>query len=202
MDKSRPPRATCCRCGGERTGRHSGYCRTCWAAYMRERKQGLHVPPEPRQCRQCGETYQPQRRIRSWYCSRTCKYRAKSTRPSVRACAHCGEDFTPSRVDHFLCSRPCSAAAHRLQSKFRSRVGEPTRPGVWRAVIAERDDWRCGICGESVDRSAQYPDPGYGTLDHVIPVTRGGTNDLANLRLAHMHCNRSRGNRMEAHASV
>ena len=64
-----------------------------------------------------------------------------------------------------------------------------------RAFIADRDRWQCGICREPVPRAVLYPDPLYGTLDHVIPVTEGGTNDLWNLRLAHMRCNRSRGNR-------
>lgn len=101
-----------------------------------------------------------------------------------------------------LCSKVCRTAAHRLQSKFRSRVGEPTRPGIWRAQIAERDGWRCGICGMPVSPQVKYPDPLQATLDHIIPVSHGGSNDPENLRLAHMGCNRSRGNRLEAHASV
>lgn len=169
---------------------------------MRERKQGLHAPPEPRACVQCGEIYRPKHRIRSVYCSRSCKGLAKTPRRESRVCPHCGERFAPIHKGHFLCTRRCSNAAHRLQSKFRSRVGEPTRPGIWRAQIAERDGWRCGICGGGVGKATRYPDPLYGTLDHIIPVTRGGTNDPSNLRLAHMGCNRSRGNRMEAHASL
>jgi hypothetical protein len=33
-----------------------------------------------------------------------------------------------------------------------------------------------------------------GTLDHIIPQSRGGTGALANLRLAHKKCNSRRGN--------
>jgi 5-methylcytosine-specific restriction endonuclease McrA len=31
------------------------------------------------------------------------------------------------------------------------------------------------------------------TIDHVIPVSQGGTDDLANLKLAHMICNAKKG---------
>jgi 5-methylcytosine-specific restriction endonuclease McrA len=33
------------------------------------------------------------------------------------------------------------------------------------------------------------------TFDHVIPVSKGGTNDLQNIRPAHRSCNSARGNR-------
>ncbi|MBU0491234.1 MAG: HNH endonuclease [Chloroflexi bacterium] len=36
------------------------------------------------------------------------------------------------------------------------------------------------------------------TIDHVIPFTRGGTDDLDNLALACFHCNRRKANRLTA----
>ena len=35
--------------------------------------------------------------------------------------------------------------------------------------------------------------PGADTADHLVPRSRGGTDDLANLRPAHAGCNYSRG---------
>lgn len=32
-------------------------------------------------------------------------------------------------------------------------------------------------------------------MDHVIPLTKGGNHELANVRLAHLRCNVSKGNR-------
>jgi len=182
----------------------SGLCRKHY-----QREQGRYHVGKPaiqiRPCAHCGEMYRPKRRDDrgrpSLYCSRGCKYAARRPEIEPRTCPHCGEQFAPNHASHFLCTPRCRAAAHRLQSKFRSRVGEPTRPGIWRFAIAQRDDWTCGICGELVDRTVRWPDPGQATLDHIVPVTRGGTNDPSNLRLAHMSCNRRRGNRMEAHAS-
>ena len=36
------------------------------------------------------------------------------------------------------------------------------------------------------------------TIDHVIPLTEGGSNDLDNLALACFHCNRRKGTKLTA----
>ena len=36
------------------------------------------------------------------------------------------------------------------------------------------------------------------TIDHVIPLSEGGSNDLDNLALACFHCNRRKGNKLTA----
>lgn len=65
-----------------------------------------------------------------------------------------------------------------------------------RAAVLERDGWRCQLCGEPID---PYLPPGShddaGTADHIIPVLAGGAwHDPANLRAAHVRCNRARAN--------
>lgn len=34
------------------------------------------------------------------------------------------------------------------------------------------------------------------TVEHLVPLSKGGTNDIKNLRLAHQSCNQDRGNKM------
>lgn len=48
----------------------------------------------------------------------------------------------------------------------------------------------CYICGKFVDKKLKFPHPMSATVDHVIPLSKGGSNDLDNLRLAHNICNR------------
>nr|WP_325300332.1 HNH endonuclease signature motif containing protein [uncultured Dysosmobacter sp.] len=51
----------------------------------------------------------------------------------------------------------------------------------------------CGICGQPVDPSLKYPHPLARTVDHIIPIARGGhPSDLSNLQLAHWICNRQK----------
>lgn len=54
----------------------------------------------------------------------------------------------------------------------------------------------CGICGLPVDKSLKYPDPMCATVDHIIPVDKGGTNELSNLQLAHHYCNRQKSDKL------
>jgi HNH endonuclease len=197
----------CARCGKKRGPQditHISYCRECWNAYQRERWHGRLAAPESRTCEWCGESYQSKQRRPSNYCSRTCKDAAKNARiaaaleaskPTDRRCMHCGNQLPQRmRADAIFCSVRCNESAHALQRKLRGRTGEEGKPGYLRAFIAERDRWRCGICKKPVDRQRRHPDPLGASLDHVIPVSEGGTNDPWNLRLTHLRCNLGRRN--------
>lgn len=57
----------------------------------------------------------------------------------------------------------------------------------------------CGICGQPVDFSLKWPDPMSKSVDHIIPVSKGGhPSDISNLQLAHLCCNREKSNRLVA----
>jgi len=150
-------------------------------------------------------TYTPKQvKTMSGYCSRECKDRANKDRliaervaakPTGRICMHCG-DTLPQRMrtDAIFCSQECNYGAHALQRKLRARTGEEGKPGYLRAFICNRDRWRCGICRKPVSRERRHPDPLCASLDHVIPVSKGGSNDPWNLRLTHLKCNLERRN--------
>lgn len=55
----------------------------------------------------------------------------------------------------------------------------------------------CGICGKRVDFSLKFPDPMSPTIDHIIPVSKGGhPSDIDNLQLAHLICNRMKSDKL------
>jgi 5-methylcytosine-specific restriction endonuclease McrA len=55
----------------------------------------------------------------------------------------------------------------------------------------------CGICGRPVDKALKYPHPLSASVDHIIPVSRGGhPSDIENLQLAHWTCNRQKSDKM------
>ena len=55
----------------------------------------------------------------------------------------------------------------------------------------------CGICGEPVDFSLKFPNPMSPTVDHIIPVAKGGhPSDIGNLQLAHFRCNRLKSDKL------
>lgn len=54
--------------------------------------------------------------------------------------------------------------------------------------------WVCHLCGEGISRHAGKDDWMKVTLDHVIPLSRGGTHTWDNVRPAHRKCNERKGN--------
>lgn len=65
-----------------------------------------------------------------------------------------------------------------------------------RPRIYERDGWMCQLCGEPVDPALIFPDRLSATLDHIVPLSLGGTHDPSNVQLAHLGCNSAKGNRV------
>ena len=51
----------------------------------------------------------------------------------------------------------------------------------------------CLLCFEPVDKTIPSPHPMSPSVDHVIPRSRGGSDEKSNLRLTHRGCNMKRG---------
>ena len=68
--------------------------------------------------------------------------------------------------------------------------------------IFERDGFVCGICNEPVDMEVRYPDAMSASLDHIIPLSRGGGHVRANVRLAHLGCNARKCARLDDEMTV
>lgn len=56
----------------------------------------------------------------------------------------------------------------------------------------------CHICGKSIDYTLKYPDRQAFTIDHVIPLHRGGTDTIDNVKAAHAACNSTKRARLVA----
>lgn len=63
------------------------------------------------------------------------------------------------------------------------------------AEIAERDGWRCQLCGKKVPAGPRFPDPRSASIDHIVPISDGGGDIKANVQLAHLRCNLSKHTR-------
>lgn len=77
------------------------------------------------------------------------------------------------------------AGNHRRRAVLTGTDSEMFSP----TEIFDRDSWRCGICGGRIAHRRAYPDPLSVSLDHVVPLARGGTHTRANTQAAHLRCN-------------
>ena len=157
----------------------------------------------PRPCGNCGAEFVPGNTL-GRYCSPRCKDAGK---PSARAlsCASCGRPMARSGTSRPQGEATCTAcilAAAPGNLRARRQRGRQARRAALAAVesepytladIAGRDGWDCWLCGEGVDPEARWPDRQCASVDHVVPLSLGGPDVLANVRLAHWYCNTLRG---------
>lgn len=78
-------------------------------------------------------------------------------------------------------------------------MSDPRNGHRYRTLCAwlRKQQLPCWLCGEAIDYTlkgvtAQRSPEGF-TLDHVVPVSLGGTNSRENSRAAHRRCNSARG---------
>ncbi len=129
--------------------------------------------------------------------------------PTWAACGHCGEDylFFPSMEKYGrkkpgpYCSHRCKARHNKTNSSVSHRLrkygseGKP-RDSIKLDEVIERDNGICYICGCETSRDDHHYRHGwftigdsYPTIDHVIPLAKGGTHTWDNVRLACRRCN-------------
>ena len=178
-----------------------GACRACMALWHRNRYGTRETVVA---CGWCGKS-KPTTRADTEYCSRACKQDARNARVRKeraeskprRKCATCGDPVpAEARVDAQYCSDLCRRRARGGSSKARRRIEARGSSGeivkLRRIDIYERDGWRCQLCGKPIDSALDYPDPRCATLDHIVPLSRGGSHQVDNLQAAHLSCNSSR----------
>jgi 5-methylcytosine-specific restriction endonuclease McrA len=87
------------------------------------------------------------------------------------------------------------AYMRRASSKRRALIRQAGHEPYTEQEIFNRDRWRCGLCGGKVPKKAKAPDPLAASIDHILPISRGGSDTRANVQCAHLACNIDRKNR-------
>lgn len=113
-----------------------------------------------------------------------------------RNCMICGVAFSGRNHAAKTCSDECArqrqlVKAWDYQTRKRGAFVETVVP----TAIFERDGWRCHICRRKITPTRQWPHPRSATLDHLVPLSRGGTHEPANVATACLSCNSAKGNR-------
>ena len=187
----RRKRNTCTVDGCGKPAHGNGYCKRHWQLWDRngtpERQSDHTLPYDGTDCIYCGGEV-PAARGRSRFCSNSCHKHSWRGNPLMGVCAVCG-----SQIDYNVTvTEKKRYRSVKMCLTCRSRTGHQTR---FVDYVVARDGSDCKLCGETVDMSLVYPDPMSRSVDHIVPKSLGGQNNLANYQLAHLTCNVRRGNR-------
>lgn len=118
-------------------------------------------------------------------------------------CAWCGEMFSWEgrgvMVVKFCCpEHQRRSDSRRAEHARRARLRGAKVERFESIEIFERDRWICQLCLRPVRRDLFGFDgyhPEMPSLDHVVPLSRGGDHTRANSQTAHHYCNAAKSNR-------
>lgn len=165
--------------------RHLSPCEPCREAKRaadnaRNRERGMNPRPIP----VCG-TYSGYRKHR----------REKST-----PCGPCHDAFTQWRRDRGVKPRKQARCGTRSGYNRHRRIGEQAcseclaavrkniKPRRYRQKLWADQNGVCPLCDERLPVDSDATE-----VDHIIPVSRGGTSAIENLQVVHPRCNRVKG---------
>lgn len=150
------------------------------------------------------------------YCSDRCRNKSNRNNTTKKCSRESCERFVRAKG---LCSMHYNSTFHKgIQRKYddpekkrlrdrkrtqwrRAIMSDPEAERIDRDVVGERDGWSCWICRLDVDNSLAWPDPKSPSLDHVLPLSKGGKHTYSNVRITHLTCNVRRGSRIEVPSS-
>lgn len=158
------------------------------------------------ECVMCGNAFERSRYNRSRQtCSPECRKDAIVMRQSEMVdgtCARCGEEFRRriqkrhKETSGRYCSAWCQKRDKDVGNSRANRKAMRDRVAARLSEIAERDNWICQLCGMPIDQAIVGPHPRCASIDHKLPLSRGGTNHDDNLQLAHLGCNARKHDRV------
>lgn len=163
-----------------------------------------------KRCQHCGIVFCGRR---AKYCSTRCANAAQSQQLRVMAsakiktitkwtCRICGAVVSQRgnqiRNGLQLCKRcGADAARWRMSQSRRAREAGVMRIEKFNKVdVFERDGWRCQLCGRPVMRIVTGYNPRMATVDHIVPLSRGGPHTIDNCQTACMMCNATKQDKL------
>jgi 5-methylcytosine-specific restriction endonuclease McrA len=162
-------------------------------------------------CMECGETFSPYRLNNVRFCSSRCRHRHSHRRRIItKTCSGCGKPFRPAKSNKAAyCSNRCrhKALAIRMTQeqrdrqrvrareysrgtryRFNQRNHKARRRSVYRDGGVTTEEWEI-ILRRFKNCCAYCCSGGAMTMDHVVPLSKGGVHAANNVVPACRKCN-------------
>jgi len=154
-------------------------------------------------CLECGEVVIKRPHFgKRYFCSSKCQALWMNRRAKERyipkisnvLCIWCGQSFDTNRYNFRFCSTKCKKENEKIAKynnhlRRRMHLREGFIEQIKPLEIFMRDGWKCGICGGKINRNVIAPHPMSASIDHIIPISKGGQHIRTNVRCSHFICN-------------
>lgn len=181
------PTANCVTCGVVLSNVKARFCPDCRklenARIERERKRQRVGPKPPRLCKACKNPIGPERRRDAKHCSRSCIEKERALSPERIAYIRANQKRSSAKMREWRRDNPARVSNHRVARRNREAAGALSESDWARALRAAQG--RCAYCGCQTAL----------TMDHVVPLSRGGTHTIGNVVPACGPCNYRKGRR-------
>lgn len=116
--------------------------------------------------------------------------------PNPRSCNRCNSLYYPTKKNQRICSDECLEEG-RLQSRRKAKSlrrarmrGASKSEAVDPFKVFDRDGWRCQICLRKTSKGKRGTvDDRAPELDHIVPLSKGGTHSYNNTQCTCRRCN-------------
>ena len=103
-----------------------------------------------------------------------------------------GRESNKNRADSAVVSG--EIARNSSYYKIAKLHGAPAEIGITLSKLIKRDGLTCAICGLQCIYGGDYLADLYPTMDHIIPLSKGGGHTWNNVQVAHRRCNLYKSN--------
>ena len=107
-------------------------------------------------------------------------------------CIVCGKEYETYNPAQKTCSKECGKKLAHAHKHKRIPKSQLVDKDITLEALYRRDSGVCYLCGEKCDwndKTDKSVGPAYPSIDHMIPIAKGGLHAWTNVKLAHFECN-------------
>lgn len=84
------------------------------------------------------------------------------------------------------------ASRARAKRRFDMSVSASSAP-IDFSLVWSQQDGICPLCDEAIDAALAHPNPQSKSIDHIVPLSKGGSHSQSNVQWTHLVCNLRKG---------
>ena len=133
------------------------------------------------------EAYENQ--LEEWRIAREAKKEANHRKDF---CIVCGKEYETYNPAQKTCSKECGKKLAHAHKHKRIPKSQLVDKDITLEALYRRDSGVCYLCGKKCDwndKTDKSVGPAYPSIDHMIPIAKGGLHAWTNVKLAHFECN-------------